>query len=69
MNIILDEVNNYFEPKITVYKFDGTVYELQDVIREPMPMLSADNAIYFSVQNTPVPVDDPRFSIFRQGIE
>ena len=68
MDIILEEVNRSFAPEVTVYKFVGTVYELQDVVREPIPMLSADNAIYFSVRYTDISTEDSRFSIFREGV-
>lgn len=68
MDIILEEVNRFFKPELTVYKFVGTIHELQDIVREPIPMLSADGAIYFSVKYTYISTEDSRFSIFREGI-
>lgn len=69
MDIITEEVNRYFPPEKTVYKFEGTIHELQDVVREPIPMLSADNAIYFTVEFTYISTTvDSRFSIFRAGV-
>lgn len=67
MDIILQEINNYFRSEQTVYKFEGNICELQDVIRVPMPMLTVYDVIYFTVNEIEIPKDDSRFSIYRAG--
>jgi hypothetical protein len=61
---IREEAIGYFGTEKPIYKFIGNIYELQDIVREPIPMLSADNIIYFTVHNTPISLEDSRFSIF-----
>lgn len=67
MDIITEEVNRYFAPDVTVYKFVGTIHELQHIIRSPIPILFADNVLYFTVDLSQIPEDDSRISIFRAG--
>ena len=69
MDIVPIEVNNYFRPNDTVYKFTGNIHELQHVIRVPMPTLHIYDSIYFSVNATEIPKEDSRFSVYREGTE
>ena len=66
--VITQEITNYFRNAKTVYKFEGTIHELQDLIRESMPILVFDKFCFFTVIATDIP-EDSRFSIFLEKSE